>query len=302
MGVSCGGPSWGTPWGQGARGSRLGAPHWLASLRPPVPLSPPLPLPRFKLFSFARTLQGPGVHGFPASEVMCGSKVPWERASASSFPPSLVTDASGRRPPAPRLGGRGDQTSPCSVFSWGRATARRPRCSSSVSSSVVCRCHGPAPCLCPCLGGSWGSRAGVLCRPFPCPAAQTAAGAREGPTTCSGGLAASCRVRALLLCGGLGVSCPQVPHFSPARTPAAPWGRSWWSVAGGGTGDSLRPSPGPGLPPRERQFPNCLWCLCPAFLGRLGAGWGVGRDSRLSLRAPCPASSLHEARPGQARL
>lgn len=167
---------------------------------------------------------------------------------------------------------------------------------------LVCRCHGPAPCLCPCLGGSWGSRAGVLCRPFPCPAAQTAAGAREGPTACSGGLAASCRVRALLLCGGLGVSCPQVPHFSPARTPAAPWGRSWWSVAGGGTGDSLRPSPGPGLPPRERQFPNCLWCLCPAFLGRLGAGWGVGGDSRLSLRAPCPASSLHEARPGQARL
>lgn len=237
MGVSCGGPSWGTPWGQGVRGPGLGAPHCLAPLRPLVPLSSSVPLPRFKLFSFARTLQGPGMHGFPTSEVMCGSHVPWERASASSFPLSLVTGASGSPPRPPCCTPRHRPWRPVETrrllsapFSHGVVAAARPPCpgprlSLSRPLPCLCLCLGGRGRLCGCLslapqaaGGPWaGSSAG----PSPALLPRLHPGLRRADHV-RGVRAASRRVRALLLCGGLGVSCAQAPHFSPARTPAAP--------------------------------------------------------------------------------
>lgn len=82
----------------------------------------------------------------------------------------------------------------------------------------------------------------------------------------------SWRVRPGLFCYVvvLGFPALRVPHFSPTKTPAAAWARSWGLQPRSGAGRSLRLTLGhfPG------EWPvDCLGCLCPGFLGN----WGWGR-------------------------
>lgn len=92
------------------------------------------------------------------------------------------------------------------------------------------------------------------------------------------------RVRPGLFCYVvvLGFPALRVPHFSPTKTPAAAWARSWGLQPRGGAGRSLRLTLGhlPG------EWPvDCLGCLCPGFLGNWGWG-GCGGESSCRRHPP----------------
>lgn len=73
----------------------------------------------------------------------------------------------------------------------------------------------------------------------------------------------------------LGFPALRVPHFSPTKTPAAAWARSWGLQPRGGAGRSLRLTLG--HLPGEWSV-DCLGCLCPGFLRNWGWG-GCGGES-----------------------